>query len=1082
MTAGRAVAIDLRLPGGESGGVPSPHSATDRQYAVFISYRHADNNEMGRKWANWLHEALEGYEIPPDLVGTQNVRGEKVPPSLYPVFRDEEELPADADLGNNICRALDHSGLLVVLCSPRAVQSRFVADEIRYFKEIGKSHAILALMIDGEPNASDDPAKVRQMGPEMECFPDPLRFGGPLGNDPKKIDWTKRTEPIAADVRPGCRPVQGWTSAAAYAEELEREDKLSKSHRAEAVKEYAAQLELAKLKVVAGALGLPLGVLTQRDKAAQLVKARQRAKVLRRWLGVVACLGVLAAGAGWMAWLQLQEATRQLERSRFQEGKFWLEKSALSKEQAQNPAAILLAARALGFHGFGREERPSSEFEELYPSLLNAPIGTDSELEQLRRERVIAARDTAGATFPPGLPLWASPAPTGETRPEMNDGALSPDGATLYTAMDDGSLRTWDLIRGREGLRISAHEVEATSVAASPDATTLASGGEDGTLVILEAGTGSIRHKIKAHDELIRRVAFSPDGQMVATASGDKSVILWDVVSGAALRTLAGHTDEVADVVFSTDGRLLATASSDQTVRIWESDTGKEVQTLKGHTGAVTAAAFLKEGSQVVSSSKDGSLRLWDVTTGDVAEILDTSDSGDVVRVAVAPGGNWVATSGRTGVVTLHDIPNRRLALFTFLHGNEVNGLAFHSEGRRLVTTSRDGMAKMWDVDDGGESFALEQQAAELRVAALSPDHRLVAAGAEDGTVPVFDLGSRQRVAMLEGQNHPVTAVRFSWDGKRIASTAEGGLLTVWDLATARATKTLQGDVSDIRTMAWSPDGALLATASIDQVLTVWDLATGQVRHRESLGDFFAGLVAFSEDGKNLVVAERGMENLLDDSQIEAAAKAVKLWSVPEMKSLTPPPVGQRSQLIAWLARADASVAPDKSLMTSIFERRISILGSGTPPTPPDLVTLVDAGLLTLVDGLVGVATDTHQFTGPPMVFGHSDTFGQLIQSEGDPSVHLRLCAELSQVPMARCIWQNSSGKLDDQARRDYVLLMAKAGRSDEVADAVTKPMLEDPSVAAGLMTLLRSLPADTQARLKESLKNKAPAGWLDNL
>ncbi|RYD25866.1 MAG: hypothetical protein EOP87_23695, partial [Verrucomicrobiaceae bacterium] len=79
---------------------------TPRRYAIFISYRHADNLEMGRKWATWLHETVENYEIPPDLVGKVNQRGEPVPPNLYPVFRDEEELPADADLSVNIRRAL----------------------------------------------------------------------------------------------------------------------------------------------------------------------------------------------------------------------------------------------------------------------------------------------------------------------------------------------------------------------------------------------------------------------------------------------------------------------------------------------------------------------------------------------------------------------------------------------------------------------------------------------------------------------------------------------------------------------------------------------------------------------------------------------------------------------------------------------------------------------------------------------------------------------------------------------------------------------------------------------------------------
>jgi len=87
----------------------------DRKYAVFISYRHADNKEQGRQWATWLHHTLETYEVPPDLVGRTNLRGEPVPASLYPVFRDEEELPADADLSANIQRALKHSALLVVL-------------------------------------------------------------------------------------------------------------------------------------------------------------------------------------------------------------------------------------------------------------------------------------------------------------------------------------------------------------------------------------------------------------------------------------------------------------------------------------------------------------------------------------------------------------------------------------------------------------------------------------------------------------------------------------------------------------------------------------------------------------------------------------------------------------------------------------------------------------------------------------------------------------------------------------------------------------------------------------------------------
>ena len=43
------------------------------------------------------------------------------PDTLFPVFRDEEELSANADLSATICRALERSENLIVICSPRAV-------------------------------------------------------------------------------------------------------------------------------------------------------------------------------------------------------------------------------------------------------------------------------------------------------------------------------------------------------------------------------------------------------------------------------------------------------------------------------------------------------------------------------------------------------------------------------------------------------------------------------------------------------------------------------------------------------------------------------------------------------------------------------------------------------------------------------------------------------------------------------------------------------------------------------------------------------------------------------------------------
>ncbi|HHJ16652.1 MAG TPA: toll/interleukin-1 receptor domain-containing protein, partial [Gammaproteobacteria bacterium] len=178
---------------------PQPTSSYHQaipDYLAFISYRHADNTDEDRQWATWLHQQLEVYDIPADLIGTTNLRGETIPERIYPVFRDEVSLPADANLSSSITQALDRTRFLIVLCSPRAVQSYYVNQEILHFKQTGKQDRIIAAMVYGEPNASIDDAK--QEDPEhartLECFPEALQYH--LNNE-GELDKTAPTEPVA---------------------------------------------------------------------------------------------------------------------------------------------------------------------------------------------------------------------------------------------------------------------------------------------------------------------------------------------------------------------------------------------------------------------------------------------------------------------------------------------------------------------------------------------------------------------------------------------------------------------------------------------------------------------------------------------------------------------------------------------------------------------------------------------------------------------------------------------------------------------------------------------------------------------
>jgi len=284
--------------------VPETTSPVSK-YIAFISYRHTDNEEEDRQWATWLHQQLETYDIPAELIGKTNQRGEIIPERIYPVFRDEVSLPADADLGKAIIRALDASRFLVVLCSPRAVQSRYLKEEVTHFKATGKSDRVIAALILGEPNASTDPAKPED--PEdvrtLECFPEPLRYEVD-SNGVLLLD--KPAESLAADFRL-LDDGKGLTNPSVYRQQL-LESGVRRAKAETMAVSYEEKINTAKLKIIAGILGVQLDVLIKRDRLHQLKLSQRKARRARGLVMLMSGLFLAALLGAYFAWNQYQKA------------------------------------------------------------------------------------------------------------------------------------------------------------------------------------------------------------------------------------------------------------------------------------------------------------------------------------------------------------------------------------------------------------------------------------------------------------------------------------------------------------------------------------------------------------------------------------------------------------------------------------------------------------------------------------------------------------------------------------------------------------------------------------------------------
>ena len=218
------------------------------KYRGFLSYSHVD-----RKWARWLHRALESYRLPGNLTLPD---GGVLPKRLNPIFLDRDELPSAASLSDAVKEALAESEKLIVVCSPNAAASQWVNEEIRTFRKLGRSADILCFVIDGEPGSTKG----------NNCFPEALTEPAEPGG--------MVLEPMAADARLG-----------------------------------GDGRKNAMLKIAAGMLGVGFDALRQRD----LRKRQQKLLAVTAGSLAIATLTVLLAISAFIARNEAEEQRAQAE-------------------------------------------------------------------------------------------------------------------------------------------------------------------------------------------------------------------------------------------------------------------------------------------------------------------------------------------------------------------------------------------------------------------------------------------------------------------------------------------------------------------------------------------------------------------------------------------------------------------------------------------------------------------------------------------------------------------------------------------------------------------------------------------------
>ena len=767
------------------------------KFEAFISYRHI---EPDMTIAKKLHTYLETYRIP------NSIRKQKKKARIGRVFRDQEELPLDVNLSENIRQALTDSKWLIVICSPRLIESKWCMKEIDTFISLGRRGRILAVLVSGSPE---------------ESFPIQLRLLETNGQ-------AEEVEPLAANV------VAGSTG--------------------EAIK----KLRKEKLRILAPILGVDYDDLRRRERSRRLKAIMSIGLVSLVLLGSFA---IYAAVQEERIKAQAVIADQQRVIAEYKQAEALNNKKMMLLEESWSATS---AGDKLGglVYALSAYELSSAIKQDNDDALMNAferaaYIGSFDCISTIKSN----SYNLSGFVTSPDKSMMLGitkdnsaimlDADTGETLytvkgdkgylDQLNTVMFTPDGKYFLTAYYGyNSISIWETGSGAltagyilEDTAEEKHNSYDLSYACfMPDSRSLLIK-EENRIAVWDFLTGEKRFylegKLKESHGINGQAALSPDGSLVAVSNKPALLSLRD---GSVLYLDPMEDRQYSNFCFSPDGMYVA-ASSYRLLAVWNAVTGKQLLSVDiDDVENIGDIAFCPNSSIIGLSSNKG-FALFDMSSQSV--VLSDQD-GSPCSIEFDPNGDYFAANYRLNPIydmhTLKKIEALEDLQITFASfcANDKAVLVFTGKGFNMLSLPAASMIKT-AAAYSGELFEQIRWSPIKKWSSINSNHG-------------FSSVSDGRIFYERGYDDPT--------GRYFAQTYVDGMIDIWEPAVSADQAYMLFEHNDVVTDL-TFYGTLVASSDFYGDVVMFDLSSGKILYTFPSGGKVTH-IEFSPDGSKLII------------------------------------------------------------------------------------------------------------------------------------------------------------------------------------------------------------------------------------
>jgi WD40 repeat protein len=290
------------------------------------------------------------------------------------------------------------------------------------------------------------------------------------------------------------------------------------------------------------------------------------------------------------------------------------------------------------------------------------------------------------------------------------------------------------------------------------------------------------------------------------------------------------HGVQVRSLAFSPTGNQIATCNTAGRVSLRAREGGWRIERFLDFAGYARAVAFSADGRSLAAAGIAPGICVWDMTSpvGKPAMAMDLPIQRSTHLLFSPDGKSLAVTTDLDGTILLSDLAARRKHMVLH-HPSPVTSIAFSPDGRWLATGGQRGDRSilLWDLKSGSSQAFLENGPGPTVAIAFSPEGALLATSSlPEHHVRLWDVRTKRLSRLIAERPHTVNSVAFSPDGSLLATAGNDGTVGLWTTATGEQRAMLDGQATCLRTVAFSSDGRTLVLATEDDDdVRLWDLA-----------------------------------------------------------------------------------------------------------------------------------------------------------------------------------------------------------------------------------------------------------------